>query len=889
LAWQSFTVQQQQALARQRQVAHRVSAEVAAFIQNLEDELGLVNQLYLLDELTQEQQNSLLSRIQSYEHTFKELTLLNSEGREVARASRLGVVAADELGSRAETGEFLYPMTTGKTYYGPVYVDKEIGEPSMTIAVPLFDLRSGQINGVLVADIRFKQIWDFLASLHLDEAESIYIVDDRGKVIAHREPSIALQNTHFSLPDVDGFQSGLDGAQVVMAVHELKLGDWTFHIVSEQAASTALALSIVTLTITGILLVLTLATAVGLGFLVVRQIVRPVQDLAIVAQKISAGDLSQRAKVNGNDELGVLAGAFNLMTAQLQKSIRDLERRVIELKQAETTLRKSEERYQSLFEHVPISLWEEDFSAIKQRIDELRAEGIEDFKDYFAGHPEAALQCADLVQVIDVNQATLEMYAAENKTDLLGSLERIFIAEAYQVFVEELTALAEGERQFHAEMVNLTLSEEKIIINLNLSIAPGYEDTWARVLVSITDITGRKQLEEQYRQSQKMEAVGQLAGGIAHDFNNILTAILGYATLPLLDDELPQNHPIRSDLQSIQKSAERAASLTRQLLAFARRQIISPEILTLNALILDMDKMLRRIIGEDVELVTLPAPNLGQVKADPSQLEQILLNLVVNARDAMPNGGILTIETANALLDVEYARQHAEVIPGEYAMLSVSDNGEGMTAEVKSRIFEPFFTTKETGKGSGLGLATCFGIVKQNNGHIWVYSEAGQGTTFKVYLPRVEEAADDDSGRGQSLPLPGGVETILLVEDEGAIRQLASRILREHGYTVLEAENGEKALRLIETLPELDIHLLLTDVVMPLMGGKGLAEQLRTTRPNLKVLFISGYTDNTVIHNGILEMGAAFLQKPFTLATLTRKVREVLDSPYFRAELADQP
>ncbi len=385
----------------------------------------------------------------------------------------------------------------------------------------------------------------------------------------------------------------------------------------------------------------------------------------------------------------------------------------------------------------------------------------------------------------------------------------------------------------------------------------------------------RAELEQQFRQSQKMEAIGRLAGGIAHDFNNLLTAIMGYASMAL--DTLPADHPAIGDMQGIQKTAQRAANLTRQLLAFARRQIIEPRLLNLNDLILNLDKMLSRLIGEDIKLRLVLAPDLLPVKADSGQLEQVLLNLAVNARDAMPNGGELIIETTNVNLDHDYARRHADVSPGEYVLLAVSDTGVGMTEEVKSRLFEPFFTTKEVGKGTGLGLATCFGIVKQNGGHIRAYSELGEGTTFKVYLPQAEGVASPISKPEPIDILTQGTETILLAEDEAAVRDLAVRVLRQQGYTVLAAADGQDALRLAQSQPKKEIHLLVTDMVMPHLGGAELANRLKEIRPKLRVLFMSGYTDSTIIRYGLPQTGAAFLQKPFSPQRLVHKVREMLD------------
>jgi two-component system cell cycle sensor histidine kinase/response regulator CckA len=385
----------------------------------------------------------------------------------------------------------------------------------------------------------------------------------------------------------------------------------------------------------------------------------------------------------------------------------------------------------------------------------------------------------------------------------------------------------------------------------------------------------RNELEQQFRQVQKMEAIGRLAGGVAHDFNNLLTAIMGYTAMAA--DTLPPDHAAHPDLEGIQKTAQRAANLTRQLLAFARRQIIEPRVLNLNDLILNVEKMLRRLISEDIKLTTLLAPDLAPLKADPGQLEQVLLNLVVNARDAMPNGGELIIETANVSLDQDYARRHAEVTPGEYVLLAVSDTGVGMTEEVKARLFEPFFTTKEIGKGSGLGLATCFGIVKQNEGHIRAYSELGVGTTFKIYLPQVEGVATPLVRPEPIDVLAQGTETILLAEDEITVRDLAAQSLRQQGYTVLEAADGLEALDLAQSQPKKEIHLLLTDMIMPRLGGANLAEQLRAARPKIKVLFMSGYTDSTIIRYGLPKTGSAFLQKPFSPQRLVQKVREVLD------------
>jgi len=392
-------------------------------------------------------------------------------------------------------------------------------------------------------------------------------------------------------------------------------------------------------------------------------------------------------------------------------------------------------------------------------------------------------------------------------------------------------------------------------------------------VVTFLDMSHQKKLEEQLRQAQKMEAIGQLAGGVAHDFNNLLTIINGYSELLLLST--PPDDPRRELLEEIRKAGERSASLTRQLLAFSRKQFLAPTVLDLNDVVRDTEKMLRRVIGEDIQLTTVLHPQLGSVKADPGQLEQVLLNLAVNARDAMPQGGRLTIETNNILIDEDYARSHADMRPGSYVMLTVADAGTGMAEEVKRRLFEPFFTTKGIGKGTGLGLAVVHGIVKQSDGTIEVDSEPGLGTSFKIYLPHVEQAAPTGKSGAGLGSAPRGTETLLLVEDEDAVRALTRFTLQQCGYTVLEASHGEEAIRVATNHRE-RIHLLVTDVVMPGMGGQVLAERLLSIHPEMKVLYLSGYTDDAIVRHGILHEEVNFLQKPFSPNALAHQVRDVL-------------
>jgi PAS domain S-box-containing protein len=436
--------------------------------------------------------------------------------------------------------------------------------------------------------------------------------------------------------------------------------------------------------------------------------------------------------------------------------------------------------------------------------------------------------------------------------------------------------------------VPLMQGERTIGVLAVQSYTPGvrYEERDKEILhfVSIQVATAieRKRAEEalrtseaQFRQAQKMEAVGRLAGGIAHDFNNLLTAIFGYADL--MAEDLPAGSPAHDDLNEIRTAATRAAALTRQLLAFSRQQVLQPAVLNINEVIETLEKMLRRLLGEDIALETHLAPDLGNAEADAGQLEQVIMNLVVNARDAMPTGGKLTIETANVALGGEYAQVHRPVAPGDYVMLAVSDSGIGMDDAVKTRLFEPFFTTKEVGKGTGLGLATVYGIVKQSGGYIWVYSEPGHGAAFKVYLPRVHAPVDAAKQAAPTAGPLGGTETILLAEDDDLVRPLARELLVKLGYRVLDAADAAGALALGRGHPG-DIDLLVSDVVLPGQSGLQLARQLAADRPRMKVLYMSGYTDEAIVRHGLLDPGTNFLQKPFTPAGLARKVREVLDA-----------
>jgi PAS domain S-box-containing protein len=429
-----------------------------------------------------------------------------------------------------------------------------------------------------------------------------------------------------------------------------------------------------------------------------------------------------------------------------------------------------------------------------------------------------------------------------------------------------------GEEVINEEVDCLCEDGARHFISFNSAPVRNREDKIVAAVSVFYDVTDTKQQAERLLHSQKMEAIGQLAGGVAHDFNNLLTVIVGYCQLIVEKSRTPE---VRSGIEQIRRAAERASSLTRQLLAFSRKQILQPEIVDINEIVTELKKMLFRLIGEHIHQETRLDGNLRKVKIDPLQMEQVIVNLAVNARDAMPDGGKLTIETENVYLDEEYSRHHTEVVPGWYVRLAVSDTGVGMDDNTRARLFEPFFTTKERGKGTGLGLSTVHGIVRQSGGHIWVYSEIGHGTTFKLYFAVADQEAAPRE-LAQTKAAPKGSETIMVVEDDDALRELVAMVLTENGYKVLDTGDPTRAVSMC-LAQETTIDLLITDVVMPQLSGRRLAQDLALLLPEMRVLYMSGYTDDAIVHHGVLDSGLAFLQKPFTPDTLSRKVREVLD------------
>lgn len=566
------------------------------------------------------------------------------------------------------------------------------------------------------------------------------------------------------------------------------------------------------------------ASGLDLPFIIISGTIG--EDVAVSAMKAGAHDY-------------LLKGNLTRLTPVIQRELREAQEREGR-QRADEALRQTEERYRDLVENARDIIYEHDLD----------------------GNYTASNKAGEQITGYS-REETLKLNVAQ-------TVAPEYLEKAKEMIRRKLAG--ESVTAYELELIAKNGTHISVEVNTRLVFHNGVA---IGVQGIARDVTERKLLEEQLRQSQKLEAIGQLAGGVAHDFNNLLTVIGGYTDLSL--SRLPAGDPLCRNLIEVNKASDRAASLTRQLLAFSRKQVLQPRVFGLNTIVADLEKMLRRMIGEHIEFRTNLRPRIGNVKADPGQIEQVIMNLVVNARDAMPSGGKLTIETYNVELDETYALHHISAKAGSYILLAVSDTGTGIDEQTKKHIFEPFFTTKESGKGTGLGLSTVYGIVKQSGGNIWVYSEPGIGTTFKIYLPRVGEPAEKYKQAATAVHLPKATETILLVEDSDMVRKLAKEVLEGGGYHVLDAANGREALLVCEQSRE-TFHLLLTDVVMPEMSGQELVSRLGSLYPQMRVLYMSGYTEDAIAHHGVLNEGINFIEKPFTPDSLALKVREVLEA-----------
>ena len=747
---------------------------------------------------------------------------------------------------------FRNAIETGRFSSGEFSIGRLLNKPTLLFGYPLRD-GSGRITDVATVSFSLDKYEHYFQAMELAPEVSLGLFDRNGTILYSR-PTLALIGKQdredlfrkmTAGPDEGSFEAvGLTGVSRVFAYRKLRLPGESRPYMYVRAGITVSSILERTRKdfLFGMGSIVAAAILILLSSILLskRFVLDKVAALMEATERISRGDLNARVpEIVSGGELGELGDAFDKMARRLQEADTERQGAVKELLESET-------RYHSIFNH----------GADGIVIIDPDTETPVDFNQQACAQLGYTREEFGGLRIPDID-------LLEDPEEARAHIRKIMNA-GYDEF-ETVHRTKDGERR------NVHVKAQYVLVGGK----PLYHCIWRDITDQKRAETEKEKLQAQLQQAMKMEAVGRLAGGVAHDFNNLMTVITGYSELLL--QKVGKESPMHGEVEEIRRAGERAASLTQQLLAFSRKQIIEPKVVHLDHLVAEMHKMLGRLLGENIELQAITGKSLGSVKVDPGQFQQILMNLAVNARDAMPDGGKIVIETANVELDAAYCAVHPYVNPGRFVMLAVSDTGQGMSEEVKAHIFEPFFTTKETGKGTGLGLATTYGAVHQAGGSIEVYSEVGIGTTFKIYLPRVEEETAKPVKNDRPTALPGGTETVLLVEDEDIVRNLCVQILERLGYKVLQARNGDEAIAMAQGNGE-RIDLLLTDVVMPGMNGAELATQVVLRHPETKVLFTSGYTDDTITRHGILEEGVSFIGKPYTPLTLARKVREVLDT-----------
>jgi len=832
MIWQNYIVELGQIKESQERKTKLASENISLFLHEQENKILMLMRMHYFPGMSKDQQRDELSKFLSttkdeiHGYIFDNMILLNSDGHGSLSVSRTHLVRTSNSTDWSQSALFTESTTSGQIFYSPIFFSEITGEPILDLGVPIIDLRTEEPVGVLIAEMKLKFMWHLVAVLKVGSTGTAYLTDQNGRVIVHPNRSIVLKNSRFDIPAKTTIMPGLNGEKSIVVAQQIAFGNLPLFFVTEVPTSEALRQIYTSFFTLGAVLLLSLGASLALVFLVVRQIVQPLESLAQTAQEISCGDYSKRAKLHNIKEFWELSQAFNAMTGRLHETIDNLESQI--------------DFVENIIESLTHPLY------------------VIDIKDY-------TVKMANSAANFGILSSDSKCFKLTHKTEIpCGGPEHPCTIEEIKktgkpVMLEHMHCLAEDGTKRMYQVYGYPIYNDKGVIT--------------QVIEYNIDITDKKHLEDQLRQAQKLEAIGSLASGVAHDFNNLLTTILGYGELSLM--KLSADDPQREQIEAIYEAGKKASTLTRQLLAFSRKQVLEIRVINLNSLLDNLAKMLGRMIGENISVKMILDPNAGNIMADPGQIEQIVMNLAINARDAITEGGSITIETQSIDLDEEYCRTHVEVIPGTYVALCVTDNGKGMTPEIMDKIFDPFFTTKEKGAGTGLGLSTVYGIVKQHKGHIYVYSELGTGTTFKIYFKEVKTAAQETSTR-KFPPMKGGTETILVADDEPSIRKLVRDTLTPLGYKIFEAANGEEALECYKQNAA-EIKLLLTDVVMPNMTGKKLADAILAQDPGLKVLYMSGYTDNVIAHQGILDKDINFINKPLVPSILTRKIREVLE------------
>jgi len=841
----------------QHMIAREAAGNVIEYIESKFRTLDTSLWLTDVDTISSGSMKLLLKSLLGYEQSYVNILYLDARGKPRAWASRRPSISPDNFIALLDES-VKADINKRKRSISPVYINPSSGEPMIIIALPSFNV-FGDYAGCIIGEVNLKYIWDLVGNLKVGENGLAYVVNGKGDLIAFRDTARVLKVENMAnLKPVHDFihasgadrtsevstYRGIDGSLVVGTYVPLGIPDWA--VVTETPLTEAYSVVIRNALTTFAITVLVAFTAGIMGIYLARWISVPLSHLTETASSIAAGDRTLRATVDRPKEAAYLADAFNSMTTQLRQSLENLEQQVIDTGKAESSLRRVNETLQSLIDNSPL-----------------------------------AIVMLDIENRIMIwNKAAENMYGWA-ASEIIGTPLPLFNHVKMEEFLTLRDRVMHGEVFTDIETEHLRKDGSAISVAASVSPISGSDGGVYALMIIAVDITERKlaeedkmKLETQLVQAQKMESIGRLAGGVAHDINNMLSVILGYSEL--IKSQIKEDDPIFQYINDIEKAGLHSRDITRQLLAFSRKQLIDPKLVNLNELISNTTTTLARLIGEDIELSFIPEKDLLRVKLDPSQISQILVNLAANARDAMPKGGRLIIKTGNLGIDDTYPGYNYEIKSGPYVMLEVSDTGSGMDDETTAHIFEPFFTTKEIGKGTGLGLATVYGIAKQNNGFISVYSEPGQGTIFRIYFP-VSEEIDVKKREEDTVNRVSGTGKILLVEDDAMVRELTAKMLDEIGYTVTFAETPSKALSICENT-DTPFDLLITDVIMPHMSGPELRDKIIGIFPEMKVLFISGYTSDIIAHHGVLEKGVQLLQKPFSLTDLSQKIKQIIEN-----------